>query len=316
MRNPINKVCIFGVLILAAAFWSCSTDSDVVTVGEDEYNGIHLVDDSIFDDEPAADEEDVKASSSSSKKIEKVSSSSKKSSASSSSKKQAKNSSSSKKSAVSSSSEKAPAESSAADSTTAKSSSSKKASSSSKEESSSSKIESSESVETKSSSSSARRIRPPGTEDNTPSKTSSSSKEESSTSKPESTPSEEVQPPSSSSVKGHSKDTTTVLTEKDKEENMEQLDSTEQSTIEQLIESGDTTIIKLDSMVVNPDTLDFDHNEYLCKAPDGTWHKLSKKKFLSWVEVILDVLSVWFTGKHLYDFTEVCDEMYIRPINR
>lgn len=312
MMNPINKVCIFGALILAASFWSCSTESEVVTVGEDEYNGIHLVDDSIFDDEPAAEEDEVKATSSSSKKTEKISSSSKKSSASSSSKKQAKNSSSSKKSAVSSSSEKAPAE----DSTTAKSSSSKKASSSSKEESSSSKIESSESVETKSSSSSARRIRPPGTEDNTPSKTSSSSKEESSTSKPESSPSEEVQPPSSSSVKGHSKDTTTVLTEKDKEENMEQLDSTEQSTIEQLIESGDTTIIKLDSMVVNPDTLDFDHNEYLCKAPDGTWHKLSKKKFLSWVEVILDVLSVWFTGKHLYDFTEVCDEMYIRPINR
>ena len=309
MMNPINKVCIFGALILAATFWSCSTDSEVVTVGEDEQNGIHLVDESIFDDEPAVDEDENKATSSSSKKTEKASSSSKKSSVSSSSKKKTKTSSSSKKSSVSSSSKKAPSESSAADSTTAKSSSSKK-------ESSSSKIESSDSAEAKRSSSSARKIKVPGTEDNTPSKTSSSSQEKSPDSKTESSSSEKVLPPSSSSVKGHSKDTTTVLTEKDKEENMDPLDSTEQSIIENLIENGDSSIIKLDSMVVNPDTLDFDHNEYLCKAPDGTWHKLSKNKFLSWLQRFFDFLSVLFTGKHLYDFTEVCDEMYIRPINR
>ena len=315
MMNPINKVCIFGALILAASFWSCSTDSEVVTVGEDEYNGIHLVDESIFDDDPAA-EEDVKATSSSSKKAEKVSSSSKKSTVSSSSKKTTKTSSSSKKSSVSSSSEKASAESSAADSTTAKSSSSKKASSSSQKESSSSKIESSDSAETKRSSSSARKIKVPGTEDEPLTETSSSSKEMSSSSKPKSSSSEKVRPPSSSSVKGHSKDTTTVLTEKDKEENMEQLDSAEQSIIEELIDSGDSSIIKLDSMVVNPDTLDFDNNEYLCKAPDGTWHKLSKNKFLSWIQRVIDFFSVLITGKHLYDFTEVCDEMYIRPINR
>ena len=82
MMNPIKKVCTFGVLILAASFWSCSTDSDVVTVGEDEYNGIHLVDDSILgDNNGSADDEDEngeEAKSSSSKKSEKVASSSSK----------------------------------------------------------------------------------------------------------------------------------------------------------------------------------------------------------------------------------------------
>jgi hypothetical protein len=123
-------------------------------------------------------------------------------------------------------------------------------------------------------------------------------------------------PQSSSSVKGHSNDTTTVVTDKDKQENMEQLDSAEQKEIEDLIDSGDSSIIKIDSLVVNPDTLDFDHNEYLCKAPDGTWHKLSKNKFITWLHRVIDFFSVLFTGRHLYDFTEVCDEMYIRPINR
>lgn len=89
MMNPINKVCLLGVFIFAASFWSCSTDSDVVAIGDEDLNGLHIVDDSVFDEDPADDNEaeDVKASSSSKKQTEKSSSSSKKSSASNSSEK-------------------------------------------------------------------------------------------------------------------------------------------------------------------------------------------------------------------------------------
>ena len=51
MRNPIKKVCVFGVFTLVTSFWSCTTDSDVVTVGDDEQSEVQLIDESALDEE-------------------------------------------------------------------------------------------------------------------------------------------------------------------------------------------------------------------------------------------------------------------------
>lgn len=317
MRNPINKVCIFGALILAASFWSCSTDSDVVSIGEDELSGLHIVDDSVLgnDDESAdEDENGEEAKSSSSKKVEKAASSSSK-------KKEAKSSSSSKTKAASSSSKtasssaKQESSSSKKDSSASKteSSASKPASSSNVKESSSSKKEeaSSDSKEEAKSSSSKKAPHIPGMEETGES---SSSKADTTAVKPanSSSSSEKVVPPPSSSniVKDTiNKDTTVNVSNYD---DMDKLDSNEQNILDSLISSGDTSLVKIDS-VVSKDTLDFVHNDYLCKAPDGSWYRIKDNVFKSFLLIIIDIFYHAVTGNHLYNFTQVCDEIYMRP---
>lgn len=157
------------------------------------------------------------------------------------------------------------------------------------------------------SSSSARKIRVPGIEDPdevTPA--SSSSKEKSSSSVKE-------KPKSSSSIAVKDtieKDTTVDVTNYD---NMDKLDSNEQNILDSLINSGNTSIVKIDS-VVNKDTLDFEHNEYLCKAPDGNWYRLKDNVVKSILKVIIDGFYYLVTGNHLYNYTQVCDELYMRRI--
>jgi hypothetical protein len=299
MRNPIKKVCVFGVFTLATSFWSCSTDSDVVTVGADEQSEVQLIDESALDEKASVNEDDAKISSSSKKK----SSSSKKSEngTSSSSKKKA-TSSSSKKVSAKSSSEKS------GDTTTVSSSSSKKNSSSSKKNngvSSSSKKADGES------SSSSKKPRIPGMEDkthNTPPKDDSSSSKEAIIPPPT--------PESSSSVIEYSQDTTTVVSDKDKDEKMEQLDPDEQKEIENLIENGDSTVTEIENPdKIDTDDLDFDNNEYYCKTPDGSWYRLKENKAKTFWKLLWDITVYVFTGHHWYDFTNVCDEMYMRPKN-
>ena len=159
------------------------------------------------------------------------------------------------------------------------------------------------------SSSSARKIRVPGIEDPdevTPA--SSSSKEKSSSSVKE-------QAKSSSSNKEAvkdtiDKDTTSVI--KDNNE-MDKLDSAEQELLDSLVNSGDSSITKIDSLVVDKDSLDFDNNDYFCKAPDGSWYRLNESKAKTFWKLLWDLTVYIFTGRHYYDFTKACDELYMRP---
>ena len=163
------------------------------------------------------------------------------------------------------------------------------------------------------SSSSARKIRVPGIEDPdevTPASSSSKEKDKSSSSVKE-------QAKSSSSNKEAvkdtiDKDTTSVI--KDNNE-MDKLDSNEQEILDSLISSGDTSITKIDSLVIDKDSLDFDNNEYLCKAPDGNWYRLNESKAKTFWKLLWDLTVYIFTGHHYYDFTKACDELYMRPKN-
>lgn len=161
------------------------------------------------------------------------------------------------------------------------------------------------------SSSSAKKIRVPGMEatdndraDNT-AKSSSSVKEK---------------PQSSSSNKEAVKDTiktdsTTIVTDKDKENNMDKLDSNEQKEIEDLINSGDSSITQIDSLKIESDSLDFENNDYYCKAPDGSWYRLKENSAKTFWKILWDITVYIFTGHHYYDFTKVCEELYMRPKN-
>ena len=96
---------------------------------------------------------------------------------------------------------------------------------------------------------------------------------------------------------------------------MDKLDSNEQEVLDSLISSGDTSITKIDSLVIDKDSLDFDNNEYLCKAPDGNWYRLNESKAKTFWKLLWDLTVYIFTGHHYYDFTKACDELYMRPKN-
>ena len=229
--------------------------------------------------------EDI-SSSSSAEKVEKATTKAK----SSSSKKEVVKSSDSKKSSASK-------EDSKKDSSKSKSSSSVKKDSD--------KVSSSSKKEEAKSSSSAKKIHVPGMEDTHPPKE---------VVKPDSTKT----PKDTSAAKDTIKtDTTTVVSEEDKDEKMEQLDPEEQKEIEELIENGDSTITEIENPdKVNTDDLDFDNNEYYCKAPDGSWYRLKENTAKTFWKLLWDITVYIFTGHHWYDFTNVCDEMYMRPKSR
>ena len=224
---------------------------------------------------------ETKAKSSSSKKIE---------AKSSSSKKEEVKSSDSKKSSASK-------EDSKKDSSKSKSSSSVKKDSD--------KVSSSSKKEEAKSSSSAKKIHVPGMEDTHPPKE---------VVKPDSTKT----PKDTSAAKDTIKtDTTTVVSEEDKDEKMEQLDPDEQKEIEELIENGDSTVTEIENPdKIDTDDLDFDNNEYYCKTPDGSWYRLKENKAKTFWKLVWDLAVYVFTGHHWYDFTNVCDEMYMRPKSR
>ena len=160
------------------------------------------------------------------------------------------------------------------------------------------------------SSSSARKIRVPGIEDpdevDAASSSSKTEKADSTAAKPETTSSTEA------AKDTIDKDTTSVI--KDNNE-MDKLDSNEQEVLDSLISSGDTSITKIDSLVIDKDSLDFDNNEYLCKAPDGNWYRLNESKAKTFWKLLWDLTVYIFTGHHYYDFTKACDELYMRPKN-
>ena len=228
--------------------------------------------------------EDI-SSSSSAEKVEKATTKAK----SSSSKKEVLKSSDSKKSSASK-------EDSKKDSSKSKSSSSVKKDSN--------KVSSSSKKEEAKSSSSAKKIHVPGMEDTQ-----------------QQPPKEVVKPDSTKTPKDTSAakdtiktDTTTVVSEEDKDEKMEQLDPDELKEIEELIENGDSTVTEIENPdKVNTDDLDFDNNEYYCKAPDGSWYRLKENKAKTFWKLLWDITVYIFTGHHWYDFTNVCDEMYMRP---
>ena len=93
---------------------------------------------------------------------------------------------------------------------------------------------------------------------------------------------------------------------------MDKLTDEEKDLLDSLINSGDTSLTQIDS-VVNHDTLDFDNNEYLCKAPDGSWYRLNENKTKTFWKKFWDLVVWILTGHHYYDYTQVCDEIYMRP---
>ena len=171
--------------------------------------------------------------------------------------------------------------------------------------SSSSKAEEKEEAK---SSSSARKIRVPGIEDPddvTPASSSSSSeKADSTAAKPDTTSNTEAPKDTIN------KDTTSVINGNNE---MDKLDSAEQELLDSLVDNGDSSITKLDSLVVDKDSLDFDNNDYFCKAPDGSWYRLNESKAKTIWKLLWDLTVYIFTGRHYYDFTKACDELYMRP---
>lgn len=277
---------IFGasaILVLALTFTNCSTDSDVVQVSENELGAEDIVN--------PDDEADAKSSSA--KKEEKVKSSS------------------SKKSVQKDDDD----DDDAADDDKAVSSSSSKAKSSS----SAKKGEDKEDVKKddskkdgSSSSSKGKKIRVPGIDNQGTGKkdNSSSSSEEADSvvATPDSSSSEELGT-TETEKDTISTDSTTVVSNND---NMDKLDEDEQKEIEDLISGGDTSFTQIDSGVIDQDSLDFENNEYLCKAPDGSWYRLKENRAKTFWKLVWDITVYIFTGHHYYDFTEVCDEIYMR----
>ena len=173
------------------------------------------------------------------------------------------------------------------------SSSSRAKSSSSKAKSSSSKVKSSSSSE-KSSSSKAK-------SSSSSAKSSSSKAKSSSKSKTESTEIDEV-------------DTDAGLSEIDSATVgfMDKLDSAEQAKIKKLVKAKDSSIQKNDAPSLDFGSLDFDENEYLCKAQDGTWYRITESTVDSiMVELFGMTLKQIKVTKYSYDF-EACDEVYLR----
>ena len=183
----------------------------------------------------------------------------------------------------------------------AKSSSSTKADSSQSEtdeDSDSDKVSSSSSQ--KASSSSTKRILVPGVEESGKKDESSSSKAKSSSSKAESSSSEEeVVTPSLSPIDS------AIF------ESMETISNSEQKEINRLITNKDSSFTKNESDSLDLSLLDFDKNDYLCKASDDKWHGITQNT--------IDCLTEKLYGKkfpitrtYMYSFSYVCSEIYIR----
>lgn len=182
-----------------------------------------------------------------------------------------------------------------------KSSSSKKASakSSSSNDSEDDEDDVSSSSSAKSSSS-ARKIRVPGVEDQ---KASSSSKGKSSSSKAKSSSSEE-------------EDDIPSLTEIDSAafKAMDKFSSSMQKDIEKLVKMEDSFIYKSKSTEIDLSTLDFDQNEYLCKAKDGNWYSITEKTVESIMEAIFHKTNIKITSEYIFNFSNLCDAIYIGAI--
>lgn len=277
MKSLSHLIGVSAILMLAFTFTNCTTDSEVTQIPESELESEDI------DSSSSAEKAETKAKSSSSKKEEAKSSESKKSSASKDEEK--------------------------------KDSDTDKSSSSSVKKDSEDKVSSSSKKEEAKSSSSARKISVPGMdEDEEIVKKDSTSKKSSSSSAKK--PKEKSSSSSNIAKDTVKTDTTTVITDKDKENNMEKLDSAEQQEIQDLIDSGDTTITQIDSPdKVESDSLDFDNNDYYCKTPDGSWYRLKENKAKTFWKLLWDFTVYIFTGRHYYDFTKVCEELYMRPKN-
>lgn len=275
MKSIKNIVIVSAALMFAFAFNACTTDSQIVDVGQSALNA--------DDEKSSSSVDEEKAKSSSSKKVVKEDDDEDESSSS-----VAKD----EKSSSSADEEK-------------KDEDSKKDDKDAVESSSSTAILSSSSI---------RRIHTPGLEESeNNSKVSSSSKAtdegENSESGENNGNGEEANGDaqnSSSSV--------TVIEEKDRDNTMTKLDSNEQKELEDLINKGDTTITKVDSLKIDADSLDFENNEYLCKAPDGSWYRINENKIKTFWKLLWNGIVKLFTGHNWYDFRKVCDEIYIRPI--
>ena len=124
--------------------------------------------------------------------------------------------------------------------------------------------------------------------------------------------SEKAETKAKSSSSKNPNSSTTVVDESQRDSTMDKLTDEEKEILDSLINSGDTSLTQIDS-VVNHDTLDFDNNEYLCKAPDGSWYRLNENKTKTFWKKFWDFLYLLFTGRHYYDYTQVCDEIYMRP---
>lgn len=316
MKTFKRIIIASAAFMLAFSLSCCSSDTDFITVGEDPFS---MDDEELNNNDENVDEEDDVVLSSSSSKKKSSSSSSENCDDESSSKSTTKKDGGKDDGKVDSKDDgKDDGKSGSKDSDKPDCSNSKEevtsssktvvSSSSKKEESSSSQ----KGPEAESSSSSKKKVIPGMEEDEGETK-SSASKDKTSSSSEKPVVSSSSEKPVVSSSSEAKKDTTQVIEESERAESMDPITSSAQHEIEKLIQQGDSAIVKVDSLVLDKQDMDFDQNEYLCKAPDGSWYKLREKKFKGTLAALWDLIYTWITGNHYYDFTNVCDELYIRP---
>ena len=191
----------------------------------------------------------------------------------------------------------------------AKSSSSKKSSSSQSEtDEDSDSDKSSSSSSQKASSSSTKRILVPGVEESVKSDKSSSSKAKSSSSKAKSSSSkaesssseEEADAPSLSPIDS------AIF------ESMETIGNSEQKEINRHITNKDSSFTKNESDSLDLSLLDFDQNDYLCKASDDKWHGITETTVRGITKARFGVEMYPITKSFSQEFGNICKEIYVR----
>ena len=92
---------------------------------------------------------------------------------------------------------------------------------------------------------------------------------------------------------------------------MDKIGSKEKKEITGLIKDKDSSIQKNESTTLDLSSMDFDENEYLCKATDGNWYKITENTIDSITESIFG-RPLKITKEYPYDFVNICEDIYIR----
>lgn len=83
------------------------------------------------------------------------------------------------------------------------------------------------------------------------------------------------------------------------------------SEIEEMIESEE--LVKSDSLVFNEKDLNFETNDYYCyDAENEGWYKISGSKWKGFIAGLIDWWNKLINGERYFDYSKVCDEIYIK----
>lgn len=83
------------------------------------------------------------------------------------------------------------------------------------------------------------------------------------------------------------------------------------SDIKEMIESEE--LVKSDSLVFNENDLNFEKNDYYCyDAENEGWYKISGSKWKGFIAGLIDWWNKLINGERYFDYSKVCDEIYIK----